>query len=270
MKRILSFSCLALLLSSFLYAQSVTVDKEGKMWLERNTESAEANVTGVWSNEEWGDITLDQLQGSRRITGDGDLWKIDGVLSGKKAFLLFSRTGKVEFSAVLDYQQEDTLEGKYSSDLITTDKPGQKKMILKRTSPKVARPALGAENETARVVIYMKKSQGLPGVFLDGRQLVWMDKGYISFRVDPGPHEMYIKGAGFGAGGPYNDPVKLDARAGETYFYEAGRWGAWIKYWQLRTKPEVDRVKDMKEQKPLNAKFVLVDSIVSLDPLPTK
>jgi hypothetical protein len=268
MKRILAFVCAVLSLSSLLYAQDVQVDKEGKLWLERNTEPAEANVTGVWSNEEWGDVTLDQLQGGRTITGDGDLWKIDGVVSGKKASLLFSRMGKVEFSAVLDLQQEDTLDGMYANRLITADKPGQKKMVLKRTPKSVVRPALGAENETARIVIYMKRSQGGPGVFLDGRQLVWMDKGYISFRVDPGPHEMYIRGAGFGSGGPYNDPVKLDARAGETHFYEAGRWGTWIKYWQLRTRPEDDRVKDMKEQKPLNAKFVLMDSIVSLDPVP--
>jgi hypothetical protein len=270
MKRVLSFICVALLLSSFLHAQDVQVDKEGKAWLERNTQSAEASVTGVWSNEAWGDVTLDQPQGSRTITGDGDLWKIDGVVSGKRAFLLFSRTGKVEFSAVLDLQQDDTLEGKYSNHLITTDQPGEKKMVLKRTSQKVVRPAVGAENETARIVIYMKKSQGQPGIYLDGRQLVWMDKGYVSFRVDPGPHEMYIKGEGFAHGGPYNDPVKLDARAGGTYFYEAGRWGAWIKYWQLKTISEEVYAKDMKGQKPLNAKFVLMDSIVSLDPVPTK
>jgi len=83
MKRILAFVCAVLSLSSLLYAQDVQVDKEGKLWLERNTEPAEANVTGVWSNEEWGDVTLDQLQGGRTITGDGDLWKIDGVVSGK-------------------------------------------------------------------------------------------------------------------------------------------------------------------------------------------
>jgi hypothetical protein len=227
-------------------------------------------VTGVWNNEEWGDVTLDQPQGSPTITGDGDLWKIDGVVSRKKAFLLFSHTGKVEFSAVLDLQPEDTLEGQYSSHLITADKPGQKKMVLKRTSQKVVRPAVGSESETARIVIYMKKSQGGPGIFLDGRQLVWMDKGYISFRVDPGPHEMYIRGEGFGAGGPYNDPVTLDARAGETYFYEAGRWGAWIKYWQFKPKSEEEYMKDTKGKTPLDAKFVLMDSIVSLNPIPTR
>jgi hypothetical protein len=270
MKRIFSSVCVALLLSSFVYAQDVQVDKQGKAWLERNAESAEANVTGVWGNEEWGDVTLDQPQGSRNITGDGDLWKIDGVVSGKKVLLLFSREGKVEYSAVLDLRQEDSLEGLYSDYLITADKPGQKKMVLKRTSQKVLRPAVGSEKETARIVIYMKKSQGGPGVFLDGRQLVWMDKGYISFRVDPGPHEMYIRGEGFGTGGPYNDPIKLDARAGETYYYEAGRWGAWIKYWQFKTKSEAEYLKDIKGHKPVNAKFVLMDSIVSLDPIPAK
>jgi len=270
MGRILSLLVVVLLLPSFIYAQGVQVDKEGKAWLERNRESAEASLTGVWSTQEWGDITLDQPQGRRTLTGDGDLWKIDGVVSGKRAYLLLSRTGEVEYSAVLDLQQDDTLEGTYSSGLITTEKPGKKKLVLKRTSQKVARPAMGAESETARIVIYMKKSQSEPGIFLDGRQLVWMDKGYISFRLDPGPHEMYMRGEGFKGGGPYNDPIKIDARAGETYFYEAGRWGTWIKYWQFRTKAEQEFVKDTKEMKPLDVRFVLVDSIVSLNPLPTK
>ena len=119
---------------------------------------------------------------------------------------------------------------------------------------------MGAENETARIIIYMKKSQSGPGIFLDRRQIVWMDKGYISFRVDPGPHELYIKGAGFAGWGPENDPVKLDARAGATYFYEAGRWGVWIKYRQLKTKSEEICMKDIKGKKPLDAKFVLMTS----------
>jgi hypothetical protein len=270
MKRTVALFCVALLFSSFASAEDIRVDKDGKAWLDRNTEAAGASVSGVWANEEWGDVTLDQPEGSRTITGDGDLWKIDGVISGKRVFLLFSRTGTVEYSAVLVLQNDDTLEGSYSSGLMATDKPGERPIVLKKTPKKVVRPAVGAENETARVVIYMKKSQGEPGVYLDGRQIVWMDKGYISFKVDPGPHEMYLKGEGFLYGGPYDDPVKLDARAGETYFYEGGRWGAWVKYWMFKAKSEAEYTKDARELKPLNAKFVLVDAIVSLAPLPAK
>ena len=269
MKRILASFCIVFLFASFLYAKDYYVDKEGKEWLERFTGSAEINVNGVWYGENWGDITLDQPQGSREITGDGDLWEIHGIVSGKQAILVFSRLDKVEYLATLEFDQEDTLRGTYTDEPFK-DKPSKEKILMQRKSYEVVQPALGAENETARVIMYMKKSQGKPGLFLDGRQIVWMDKGYISFRLAPGPHEMYMRGDGFRGWGPSDDPIKLDARAGETYFYEAGRWGTWVKSWKMKPKDEKTLMKDIRKRKPLEAKFVLTDSIVILDPIPQK
>ncbi len=101
-------------------------------------------------------------------------------------------------------------------------------------------------------------------MYLDGRQLVWMVKGYFSFRVDPGPHEIFIDGLG-----PDKDPVKLDARAGETYFFEAGCWGL-IGSWQFKSQSEKTFMGDMKNNKPLDEKHVVMNSIVLLDPISPK
>ena len=270
MKQAISVAFVALCSLSLLRAGSGLLEKEGKQWLERNTAPAEVNVTGVYEEKAFGDFNFDQLQGKRDFAGDADFWKIDGVVSGKKAYLILSRTGTIEYSAVLDFAQPDSPQGTYASYLITGDRPGNKKLSLKRKSTTVVRPALGDASGTARVLIYMKRSQSGPGIYLDRRQLVWMDKGYISFRVDPGSHELYIKGTGFSGWGPENEPVKLDARAGQTYYYEAGRWGAWIKYWTIKPKEESIFFKDIKNMSPLKTKFVLMDSIVSLNPVSAK
>ena len=59
------------------------VELEGKAWLDSQKAPAEINVNGTWNSEEWGDLHLIQPEGSRDVTGNGDGYKIVGVVSGK-------------------------------------------------------------------------------------------------------------------------------------------------------------------------------------------
>jgi len=108
-----------LVLTSALNAEKLAT--EGMAWLSAHSEPAAVNVNGVWSEKEWGKITLNQAQGSRDITGTGDAWDITGVVSGRTICLLFSGRGKVEYSAELSFESENSLNGKYCRFLMKKD-----------------------------------------------------------------------------------------------------------------------------------------------------
>jgi len=126
-KTVCFMAMLTLAFVSVLFAQKV--DKEGKAWLTQNTAPAEVNVNGIWQSPEWGEINLIQAQGSNEVTGDGDGWKIDGLVSGKKVFLLFSDKGRVNYSAVLTAESDSRLVGGYARALIE-EKTKTKNMLL--------------------------------------------------------------------------------------------------------------------------------------------
>ncbi len=129
MKRItFCLLCVALLSAGAVFAQKL--EKQGKAWLDRNSEPASIDVNGVWQAKEWGGITLKQAEGSREVTGfTGDGWNIKGVVSGKKVFLLFCTRKSVEYSAELTAEGEKTLGGHYARGIMT-EKSKTKPMML--------------------------------------------------------------------------------------------------------------------------------------------
>lgn len=265
MRRIAFLHCLALLFAVVLHAQKV--DKEGKAWLDRNNEPAEVNVSGIWFSEDWGNATLEQAQGSREITGDADHWKVKGVVSGKRVFLLFSGLNyKVQYSAELVAEQEDTLKGSYSNGLMKKS-PGKEEMLLIKKSSDVVLPVSGGP--TATVVVYRRGGFALvskatdPPVYLDGRQLVWMDNGrYFSFKVSPGAHAISSENE--------EEPVNIDAGDGETYYIEVQLWGDWGRYGKVKLVSQEKGLKDLKKMKPLSPDRVVAESIVLLEPISTQ
>ncbi len=112
--------CLSLLLPAtvvFILAVGLSagdLESKGKAWLDAHSDAASINVNGNWHAKEWGKIVLIQAQGSRDVTGDGDGWDITGVVSGKQVFLLFSHKGKVNYSAELTSEPDNSLNGFYS------------------------------------------------------------------------------------------------------------------------------------------------------------
>jgi hypothetical protein len=105
------------------------LDTKGKAWLGAHSDAPAVNVNGSWHAKEWGKIVLIQAQGSRDVTGDGDGWDITGVVSGKQVFLLFSHKGKVNYSAELTSQDDNSLKGSYSRDFMS-EKTKTKPMLM--------------------------------------------------------------------------------------------------------------------------------------------
>jgi hypothetical protein len=105
------------------------LETKGKAWLGAHSESAAINVNGAWHAKEWGTIMLRQAPDSRDLTGDGDGWDVTGVVSGKQVFLLFSHKGKVNYSAELTSQDDNSLKGSYSRGFMD-EKTKHKPMLM--------------------------------------------------------------------------------------------------------------------------------------------
>ena len=122
MEKTSMMTCRVLALMAMLLVTGVVfgqrVDKKGKAWLAQHKEPSQINVTGNWSTADWGTIVLKQAEGSREVTGSGDGWRIDGVVSGMKIYLLFSHKGKVNYCAELEAESEVLLTGQYSNGMM--------------------------------------------------------------------------------------------------------------------------------------------------------
>lgn len=108
------------------------LDTKGKAWLDAHSEAAAIDVNGNWYTKEWGKIVLNQAQGGRDLTGTGDGWAITGAVSGKQVFLLFSSRGRVEYSAVLTSEGENSLNGSYSKGFMRDNAKGRPMNLTKQ------------------------------------------------------------------------------------------------------------------------------------------
>jgi hypothetical protein len=108
------------------------LNTKGKAWLDPHTEAPAINVAGNWHAKEWGKIVLRQAPDSREVTGDGDGWDISGVVSGKQVFLLFSNKGKVNYSAELTSQPDNSLNGTYARGFMSDGTKGKLIIMIKQ------------------------------------------------------------------------------------------------------------------------------------------
>ena len=104
----LSVAGLVLVCAAALNAGSL--EKQGKDWLDKQTDPAAINVSGTWSSE-FGELRLDQ------VTGSGG-YNLDGVVSGKRLYLLFATNhGTVDYCAIVSFESDGVLSGEYYSRL---------------------------------------------------------------------------------------------------------------------------------------------------------
>jgi hypothetical protein len=94
-------------------------EKEGKAWLDLDTDSPALNVTGVWDGQDWGKVSLNQREGGRKIIGTAEEWNISGVVSGKDVYLLFCYKDKVAYSAKLTADGPSQLTGIYAKGILS-------------------------------------------------------------------------------------------------------------------------------------------------------
>ncbi|HTT19501.1 MAG TPA: hypothetical protein VMG82_11170 [Candidatus Sulfotelmatobacter sp.] len=114
MKQLTFVLALLLCISMPISLTAAKVEVEGKAWLDSQKDPAEMNVNGEWNSEEWGALHLNQSPGSREVSGNGDGYKIVGLVSGKRLFLLFAQGHTVEYCATLSPNGENSLAGTYS------------------------------------------------------------------------------------------------------------------------------------------------------------
>ena len=107
------------------------LETKGKTWLGSHSEAAAINVNGHWHEKSWGKVVLNQAEGSRDVTGDGDGWDITGVVSDKQVFLLFSHHGKVTYSAQLTSEADGSLNGSYSKGFMNEKSKGRPMHLTK-------------------------------------------------------------------------------------------------------------------------------------------
>ena len=94
-----------------------SLEKQGKDWLDKQTDPAAINVSGTWSSE-FGELRLDQVAGSRDVSGSGGGYNLDGVVSGSRLYLLFTTNhGTVDYCAVVNSESDGVLSGQYYSRL---------------------------------------------------------------------------------------------------------------------------------------------------------
>ncbi len=92
-----------------------SLDKQGQAWLDQHKDPAQINVSGNWdaARAGFGSLQLQQAKDSRTVTGSGDGYTLDGVVSGKTLYLLFSRKDTVAFCAEVTQNGETSLDGWY-------------------------------------------------------------------------------------------------------------------------------------------------------------
>lgn len=105
----------------------------GSDWLaSKATEPPGMNISGDWNSRSWGLVTIKQ-EGSK-ISGEGDGWPMKGVISGKRAYLVFfdKRVKKVYYTAQLQPGKENALVGHYSKYAFIGEK-GARKIVMTLT-----------------------------------------------------------------------------------------------------------------------------------------
>jgi hypothetical protein len=95
-------------------------EKDGKAWLDANTDRPAMNVTGIWDGGDWGLVSLNQHQGGRRIIGTADSWDVTGIVSGKTVYLLIWKKDTIAFSAKLTIEGTSQLTGVYAKGILAS------------------------------------------------------------------------------------------------------------------------------------------------------
>jgi hypothetical protein len=108
------------------------LETKGKAWLGSHSEPASINVNGRWHEKSWGKVVLNQAEGSRDVTGNGDGWDITGVVSGKQVFLLFSHHDRVNYSAQLTSEADGSLNGTYLKGFMNEKSRGRPMHLTKQ------------------------------------------------------------------------------------------------------------------------------------------
>jgi hypothetical protein len=104
---------------------------QGQIWLDSKTDKPEINVSGIWISNEWGEATFKQE--GNKVTGMLGDYQVKGVVSGNSIYLLMYSKDKIDYTADLKSQGNETIEGFYSKYAIINE-------VVKKDPAYVTRP----------------------------------------------------------------------------------------------------------------------------------
>lgn len=84
----------------------------GKAWLSDQILPPEVDVSGNWKSEVWGKSFL--AQNGSEVRGTLGDYPVEGVVSGRKVYLLASQGGWYYYSIILEMPAQNILIGYYS------------------------------------------------------------------------------------------------------------------------------------------------------------
>jgi len=240
---------------------------EGKAWLAAKTEPAEINVDGTWDSSEWGMMLLHQAKNAREVTGTSDNWEIEGVVSGKKVFLVFSSKGRLVYTTEASQKEDGSLSGSYIKGIMRSDS-GNKAMLLRKTADAQTSQPADAGNAPTHVVVYRKHYHNCPQVkapvYVDGKEVADLQNGrYLTLNLSPGKHMIGTTKIGrMGSQAEY-----FDVAPGTTYYVNFEFPSAWVCTIDIQKADASEATEAIAKLKPNDAKRVKIPEMVSLDPI---
>jgi len=130
---VLGVVVLALSLSSckFLEEKYAKNEKASVAYLaEKKTSPAKTNVEGVWYAPGWGAVVLNQ-EGSKLTGAFQDYYAVDGVVSGRKVYIVLIDDNWREYTIELTAKGREKLVGYYSAN-IPFSESDQEEIVLTR------------------------------------------------------------------------------------------------------------------------------------------
>ncbi len=243
---------------------------EAKSWLAAYTDPAEINVDGDWDSEVWRTVLLNQAQGAREVTGTGDNWEIEGVVSGKKVYLVFLSKGELAYTAEIAPGEAGTLTGTYAKGILQSGSKNRL-LVLRKTAETQASPAAqpgAAGGALAHVVVFRKHYHNCPQikapVYVDGKDAADVQNGrYLTLNLPPGKH--LIGTSKIGKMGSQTED--LDLAPGSTSYINFEFPSAWVCTIEIQKTDAEAAESAISNLKPNDAKRVKIPEMVSLDPI---
>lgn len=99
-------------LGKFQSGRYTTNNNLGRAWLSDQILPPEVDVSGNWRSEIWGRTFL--AQNGSEVRGNLGDYPVEGVVSGRKAYLLASQGGWYYYSIILEMPTPNILIGYYS------------------------------------------------------------------------------------------------------------------------------------------------------------
>jgi hypothetical protein len=98
---------------------------------ENKTAPSTMNIEGVWYSPQWGVVVLNQERGGKLSGIFQDYYAVNGVISGREAFITLTDDDWVEYTVQLKRKNWEELTGFYSPSVPFSDSDAHE-VVLKR------------------------------------------------------------------------------------------------------------------------------------------